>query len=75
MVEDRSGHSRLDESRTKRIDADISALELPCSCLRNRVYTGIDKIDVSDNVRSDARMRTPLCLRYLESLVNIRELG
>lgn len=46
-VEDQFRHGRLDESRTKGIDADVGALELPRSCLRNGVYAGVDEIDVS----------------------------
>ena len=38
VLEDRSRHARLDESRTEGVDSDVSALELPCGGLRDRVY-------------------------------------
>ena len=47
IVEDRSRHGSLDKSRTKGVDADVGALELPRSCLRDGNYAGIDEIDVS----------------------------
>lgn len=47
VVEDRSCHARLDKSRRKGVDSDVGALQMPRSCLRDRVYAGKDQIDVS----------------------------
>ena len=47
MIEDRSRHARLNKSWTKGVDPDVGALELPCSCLRDRVYAEGDAIDMS----------------------------
>lgn len=41
IVEERSSHGRLNKPRTKGVDADVGALKLPRSRLRNGVYTRI----------------------------------
>ena len=45
LVENRSRQGCLDKSRTKGVDTDVGALELPRSCLRNGDYTRIDEIN------------------------------